>query len=354
MGTMRGTELQIGNRFEERELEAFDDGWDSAAEIDPTNLPVVETQFFPDHSKTILAKNDSPDIPFGYSVNPYRGCEHGCAYCYARPTHEYLGFNPALDFESKIMIKHDAPELLRKAFQKKSWKPQMITLSGNTDCYQPAERKFRITRRILEVCLEFRNPVGIITKNALVMRDIDVLSELAKKNLVMVYHSVTTLDRRLTRKLEPRTSTPERRLLSIKTLTDHGVPCGVMIGPVIPGLNDEEILPILKASSEAGAVSAGYNMVRLPYAVRPIFTDWLERNVPLEASKVLARLEMVRDGKLTDSTWSTRMRGEGAYADYINKTFKVACKKYHLNEKRVHITTEHFRHSSELNLFDQE
>src|SRR5581483_6072610 len=277
---LRGTSLRTQNRFEQTSLEAFDDGWNSSESLE---LPVVQTEFLADHSKTILAKNDSPDLGFTYSVNVYRGCEHGCAYCYARPTHEYLGMNAGIDFESKIMVKFDAPELLREAFEKQSWQPQFVMMSGNTDCYQPAEKGFGITRRMLEVFLEYRNPVGIITKNALIARDLDLLSEMAKWEIVSVFFSITTLDRNLARKLEPRTSTPERRLEALRLLSEAGIPTGVMIGPVIPGLNDEEVPRILEAGKKAGARSAGYNMVRLPLAVRPIFEEWLQTNVPLEA-----------------------------------------------------------------------
>ncbi|MDP4199338.1 MAG: PA0069 family radical SAM protein [Bacteroidota bacterium] len=345
----RGTELRTPNRFERTSLEAFEDGWE-APEL--RELPVIQTEFLPDHTKSILAKNDSPDVGFQYSINAYRGCEHGCAYCYARPTHEYLGFNAGIDFESKIMVKHDAAELLRSAFDRPSWKPQVVLMSGNTDCYQPAERIYGITRQLLEVFLAYRNPVGIISKNALVLRDLDLLSELACMNLVSVHHSVTTLDRALARKLEPRTSTPERRLASMRALTDAGVPTGVMIGPVIPGLNDEEIPAILQAARDAGASSAGYNMVRLPYSVKPIFEEWLDRNVPMEAKKVRARIEMVRDGRMNDPDFGSRMRGTGAYADYIKDVFKKTCTRLGLNQDHAELTTEHFRRPGEMTLFD--
>lgn len=349
MGTLRGTELNVGNRFEQLRTERVDDGWDS---LETLELPVVQTQFFPDHTKSILAKNDSPDLNFRYSINVYRGCEHGCAYCYARPTHEYLGFDPALDFETKIMVKENAPELLRQELSRKGWTPTVVMMSGNTDCYQPAERHYRLTRRVLEVFLEFRNPIGIITKNALVTRDIDLLSEMAKLDLVHVMHSITTLDRDLARKLEPRTSTPERRLASLAKMRAAGIPVGVMIGPVIPGLNDDEIPAILKASAEAGATMAGYNMIRLPYAVAPIFEEWLKINVPLEAEKVMKRIGMVRSGKKNDPEFGSRMRGEGAYADYIKQTFKIHAKKYGMNQGAHKLSTEHFRRSGELSLFD--
>jgi DNA repair photolyase len=346
---LRGTQLRTQNRFESRTLEAFDDGWDASEMME---LPVVQTEFLEDHSKTILAKNDSPDLGFAYSINAYRGCEHGCAYCYARPTHEYLAMNAGIDFETKIMVKHDAAQLLREAFDKKSWEPQFVMMSGNTDCYQPAERQFGITREVLKVFLEYRNPVGIITKNALILRDLDILSEMAKKNLVAVNLSITSLDRALARKLEPRTSTPERRLDAIRKMTEAGIHTGVMIGPVIPGLNDEEVPAILKAAREAGAKGAGYNMVRLPYSVKPIFEEWLTRNVPLEAKKIMTRIQMVRDGRMNDSEFGTRMRGTGGYADFVKEIFRKSCKRLGLNEERANLTAKNFRRPNEMTLFD--
>ena len=351
---LRGTELRTPNRFETTSLERFDDGWDAS---EPLELPVLETEFLPDHSRSILSKNESPDLGFSYSINDYRGCEHGCAYCYARPTHEYLGMNAGIDFESKIMVKHDAPDLLREAFEKPSWKPQFILMSGNTDCYQPAERQFAITRKLLEVFLEYRNPVGIITKNALILRDRDLLEELAKLDLVSVFFSITTLDRDLARKLEPHTVTPERRVHALRTLAQAGINTGVMIGPVIPGLNDEEIPRILAAAREAGAKGAGYNMVRLPFAVRPIFEDWLRKNVPLEANKFMTRIQMVRDdgtgnSRMNDPKFGTRMRGTGGYAEYIRELFRKTCKRLGLNEEEVELTTKHFRRTGAATLFD--
>jgi len=346
MNTKRGTTLNLHNRFETRSTETFDDGWDKFAE--DLQLPVVETQFIPDQTKSIISYNESPDLPMMASINPYRGCEHGCSYCYARPSHEYLGYNSAVDFESKILVKHNAPELLRKEMLKPSWKPQVIMLSGNTDCYQPVERKLGITRKILEVCLEFKNPVGIITKNTVCLRDIDILSEMAKLDLVMMNFSITTLDLHLSRKLEPRTAAPYRKLEAIQKLSEAGVPCGVNNAPIIPGLNDGETPRILEESAKAGAISAGFIMLRLSYGNKDIFTDWLRRNVPMEADKVLKRIMMVRDGKLNETEFGTRMKGEGAYADYIKQQFNVYCRKYHLNEKRIHLSTEHFQRPGTL------
>ncbi|MBS1904038.1 MAG: PA0069 family radical SAM protein [Bacteroidetes bacterium] len=340
MSTTRGTSLNLPNRFDAQRLEAFDDGWDQPEPEFP--LPQVPTEFYEDRSKSIISTNDSPDVPMEASINPYRGCEHGCAYCYARPSHEYLGFNSAIDFESKIMVKKQAAELLRARFEK-NWKPQTIMLSGNTDCYQPAERHFKITRSLLEVLLEFRNPVAIVTKNALVTRDIDILSELATLGLVHVVLSVTTLDLELSRQLEPRTATPERKLAAIKKLTEAGIPVGVLNAPIIPGLNDLEMPRILEAAKANGASMASYQIVRLSYGLRDIFKDWLEQHRPLEAAKVLKRIEMVRGGALTDSRFGARMNGEGAYADYIKQQFRVHVTKYGLNCDIPELRTDLFR-----------
>jgi DNA repair photolyase len=336
---MRGTELNLHNRFETRTLEPFDDGWER---YELSDLPIVQTVFYPDKSKSIISYSDSPDLGDMASINPYRGCEHGCAYCYARPSHEYLGFNPALDFESKITVKHEAAELLRAEMMKKTWKPDVLSLSGNTDCYQPAERKFGITRKILEVLLEFRNPVAIITKNVVCLRDIDILSEMAKLDLVAVFFSISTLQRDLQRTLEPRTATPARKLEAMRKLTDAGVPCGVMNAPVIPGLTDHEMPAILDAARDAGAIQAGYQMVRLSYGIKDIFLDWLTKNRPLEANKVKSRLMMIRGGQLSDARFGYRMKGEGGYADYIAAQFKVWTKKYGLNQNELNLTTKHF------------
>ncbi|HEY3251372.1 MAG TPA: PA0069 family radical SAM protein, partial [Ignavibacteria bacterium] len=251
----RGTALNTPNRFEEIYVDFNDENIDHEYDVD--EVKNIDTKFFRDTTKTILAKNNSPDLSFTYSINPYRGCEHGCIYCYARPTHEYLGFSAGLDFETRIMVKPDAPMLLEEAFMKKSWEPQTIMLSGNVDCYQPVERKLEITRGLLKVFLKFRNPVGIITKNALLQRDIDILKELAELNLVSVTLSVTSLNRELSRKMEPRTSVPKKRLETVEKMRKNNIPCGINLAPIIPGLNDEEIPAILKAASEAGALWAG-------------------------------------------------------------------------------------------------
>jgi DNA repair photolyase len=285
------------------------------------------TQFFKDHSQTVIARNDSPDVGFTASLNPYRGCEHGCIYCYARPTHEYLGFSAGLDFESKIMVKEDAPELLRAELMSPKWQPQVIFMSGVTDCYQPVEAKLKLTRRCLEVLAEFRHPVFIITKNRLVTRDIDLLSELARHQAVAVWLSITTLDAELRRIMEPRTSPPAARLDAIRELAQAGISVGVNVAPIIPGLTDHEMPAILQAAADAGAKAAGYTLVRLPYGVAPLFEKWLGTHFPDRKEKVLNRLRSIRGGKLNESQWGTRMHGKGIFADQIGQMFEVARRK---------------------------
>ncbi len=338
----RGSGVNTKNRFEQLDIDydlsTFDEYFDSDPE-----LVRIKTKFYNDNSKSILAKNDSPDLGFDYSINPYRGCEHGCIYCYARPTHEYLGFSAGLDFETKIMVKRDAPKLLEVAFRKKSWVPQTIMFSGNTDCYQPIERKLGITRECLKVFLNFRNPVGVITKNALIQRDIDILSELAKLNLVNVVISITTLKRELSRKMEPRTSVPAKRLDTVYKLSSAGIPVGVNAAPIIPGLNDEEIPAILKAAAECGAKSAGKVMVRLPHSVKELFDEWLRRVYPEKASKIINRIKDIRRGEMSSPQFGTRMRGEGEYAQHIHNLFKTCCLRYGLNKDIQHTRKDLFR-----------
>ena len=337
----RASSFNPQNRFETTSYEALEElSADEAGETDSERK--IVTKYFFDTSKTILAKNDSPDVGFTYDLNPYRGCEHGCIYCYARPTHEYLGFSSGLDFETKIMVKKDAPLLLEKELKKKSWKPQVISFSGNTDCYQPIERKLQITRKCLEVFLKYRNPVGVITKNALITRDVDILSELAKLNLVACTLSITTLDKNLQRKMEPRTSPPEERLKAIETLVKAGVPVSVNVAPVIPGLTDSEIPAILKRASEHGATSAHWILVRLPYAVKDLFMEWLRREYPEKAERVLNRIKEVHEGKLNSSEFGKRMRGSGKVADSISQLFEVTRRKYGLNEKIYRLSIDKF------------
>jgi len=338
----RGAQIEPANRFVATRRE---DDWEQLAAddellADDRRLP---TEFLPDASQSIISENDSPDIGFRYSINPYRGCEHGCAYCYARPGHEYLGFNAGLDFESKIMVKHDAADLLRKALQRPSWRGESISISGVTDCYQPAERRFALTRGCLEVALEFRQAVSIVTKNALVVRDLDLLTQLAALKLVHVYLSVTTLDAELAGKLEPRTSRPTARLEAVRRLAAARVPVGVLTAPVIPAVNDSEIPALLKAAGEAGARTAGYVLLRLPLAVRPIFEDWLTRNLPERAERVLARVRDTRGGRLNDAEFGRRMRGQGEYADGIRRTFEVFARRCGLHERLPAHDTSLFR-----------
>ena len=313
--------------------------------------PLPTTQFLPDASKSIIATNDSPDVGFDAGVNPYRGCEHGCAYCYARPTHEYLGFSAGLDFETKIMVKHDAPELLRAELSKRTWTPKVIAMSGVTDCYQPIERKLRLTRGCLEVLAEFRNPVVLITKNALVARDADVLASLAAHHAAAVFLSITTLDADLCGVLEPRTSRPAKRLAAIAALAKAGVPVGVNVAPVIPGLNDSEIPRIVQAAADAGATSAGFVPLRLPYAVAPLFETWLERHRPGMKDKVLHRIREMRGGRLNDPNFGSRMEGNGPFAEQIRALFSVACRRAGLASGGPELSTRGFRRPGELPLF---
>jgi DNA repair photolyase len=310
---------------------------------DNDDVSAPHTEFFPDRSKSLIAYNDSPDVGFDASINPYRGCEHGCVYCYARPSHEYLGFSSGLDFETKIMVKEDAPELLRKELSSRSWKPQLVALSGNTDCYQPIEKKKQLTRRCLEVFLEFRNPVVIITKNFLVTRDADILAELARHDCVGVTISLTTLDHKLSSLLEPRASRPARRLAAIRILAEAGVPVGYLQAPMIPGLTDAEAPAIAAAAAKAGASFSGYVALRLPFAVKSLFEDWLERNYPEKKKKILSRVREIRGGKLNDPNFQSRMRGQGIYAEQMAELFQLARKKSGITERWPKLTTEHFR-----------
>jgi len=332
----RGTSANPPNRFESLQREQW---LEDEAEAPPHPL----TQFLPDVSKSIISTNDSPDVGFTASVNPYRGCEHGCAYCYARPTHEYLGFSAGLDFETKIMVKERAPELLRDALSHPSWQPQVVAMSGVTDCYQPIERKWELTRRCLRVLAEFRNPVVIITKNFLVTRDLDLLWELARFQAVGVMISITTLKPDLCGVMEPRTSRPARRLEAVRLLAQAGVPVGVNIQPVIPGLTDEEIPAIVKVAVEAGARFAASAPVRLPHGVKDLFVQWLETHFPNRKDKVLHRIQSVRGGKLNDPNFHTRMQGEGEWARQIRELFRLAAMKYGLPQSWPALSTASFR-----------
>lgn len=321
----RGVGFNPPNRFQQLRLER-DEDWI------PEDDPSPKTQFLRDLSQTIISYNDSPDIPFNVSINVYRGCEHGCSYCYARNTHEYLGFSAGLDFETRIMVKENAPELLRRELSSPKWKPQELAMSGVTDCYQPIERKLQLTRRCLAVLAEFRNPVSIITKNYLVTRDLDLLRELAAHQAVMVHLSINSLDAELARRLEPRAASPALRLAAIEALSKAGVPVGVLVAPVIPALNDHEIPSVLAAAKTAGAGWAATEILRLPLTVAPIFQQWLDQNFPGKKEKVLGRIRAIRGGKLNDSRFGMRMRGGGIFADQISQMFHAACRKAGLND----------------------
>jgi DNA repair photolyase len=331
----RGTADNPPNRFETLHLER-DQEWN------PDEDPLPRTQFLKDSTRTIIAYNDSPDIGFEASINPYRGCEHGCIYCYARPFHEYLGFSSGLDFETKIMVKENAPQLLREELASAKWRPQVIAMSGVTDCYQPIERRLKLTRGCLEVLAECRNPVAIVTKNLLVTRDIDVLAELARHQATVVYISLTSLNSDLRKIMEPRTSPPAARLAAIKKLTEAGIPVGVLLAPVIPGLTDHEIPSLIEAAVEAGAKFAGHVTLRLPHAVAPLFEQWLAAHFPDRKDTVLNRLRSVRGGKLYRSEFGTRMRGQGIFADQIEKLFDVSCRKHGIAGKHLTLSTTSF------------
>jgi DNA repair photolyase len=350
----RGASLAPPNRFETTRSEADYEQLAADDELlaGEQRLPTV---FLPDNATSLIRENDSPDIPFRYSLNPYRGCEHGCAYCYARPTHETLGMNAGIDFESQVLVKHDAVSLLRRELNKKSWQCEPIMISGVTDCYQPAERKFKLTRGILEVMLEAHQPVCLITKNSLVLRDVDLLAGLAAKKLVGVAISVTTLDAELARTLEPRTATPAAKLRAIRELAAAGVPVRAMVAPIIPGLTDSEIPAILQAVKEAGALAAGYTMLRLPLAVAPIFQAWLQQHRPQAAARIESLIRDMRGGKLNDSRFGSRMRGRGAYADGIARSFELFRDRLGLNAPWESLDCSQFRppelSSGQLRLF---
>jgi DNA repair photolyase len=328
----RGTDTDPPNRFDELHVE-----------LDDAEPGAPPTTLYRDASRSVLAENDSPDLPFRFSLNPYRGCEHGCVYCYARPTHEYLGFSAGLDFERRLMVKTDAPELLRAKLASRGWVPQMVSLSGNTDCYQPVERRLGITRRCLEVFADFRNPVGVITKSALVVRDADVLAALARHDAVHVMLSITTLDADLAARMEPRTARPERRLEAIRSLREADVPASVMVGPVIPGLNDREIPAILAAAAAAGALGASWVLLRLPRPVDELFGRWLEEHYPERATHVMNRIRDTRAGKTSDSTFGRRQRGAGEYAAQIAQLFAAAARRSGLDGDAPPLETRHFR-----------
>ena len=347
----RGAQSNPKNRFEK--IYVDNEYSDDSDALNESLGQKLETTYFKDQSKSIISKNDSYDIFFDYSFNPYRGCEHGCVYCYARPTHEFLGFSSGVDFESKIMIKENAPLLLEKLFNNKNYKPDIIMFSGNTDCYQPVERKLEITREALKICLEYKNPVSIITKSSLIQRDLDVLTDMAKQNLVSVMLSITSLDKEIIRKMEPRASTPEKRLNTIEILSQNNIPVGVNLAPIIPGLNDREIPEILKESSKHGALRAGYILLRLPLSVTELFISWLQKEFPNRSSKILNSIKQIRGGKLNESEFGKRFKGEGELAETIENLFDLSCRKFGLSKSRVVLRTDLFQNKTnkQLELF---
>lgn len=349
----RGTDSNPPNRFEKLHVEETEDIYDEQDYLADSERK-IKTIFFRDHSKSAISKNNSSDIPFDYSFNPYRGCEHGCVYCYARPTHEFLGFSSGIDFETKIMIKENGAELLRKELSRKSYVPKLIMFSGDTDCYQPVEKKLGITRKALGVCREFRNPVSIITKNSLILRDMDILADMAKLKLVTVLLSITTLDKNLVSSMEPRTASPERKLITIERLAEAGIAVGVNIAPVIPGLNDGEIPEILKQASRRGATFASYIPLRLPLSLKEIFADWLEREFPDRKGKILNKIREMREGKLNESAIGKRFKSSGEQAGATRELFHITCRKYGLNKRDNELTTSLFRHprGGQLEMFD--
>ena len=353
----RGASGNPSGRFETKSIvpELPTEPWEEA-ELAEDLKRGPRTEVFPDNTKSVLTKNDSPDIAFTWSLNPYRGCEHGCGYCYARPYHEYLGLSAGLDFESKIFAKHEAAALLRKELAKKSWKPETVVMSGVTDCYQPIERELKITRACLEVFLEFKNPVAIITKNRLVARDIDILAELSRYKAAGVYITLPTLDAELAGKLEPRASRPSARLETIRELAKAGIPVGISLAPVIPGLNDHEIPAILRAARDAGARRAFHTILRLPGAVAQIFSEWLEANEPLKKERILSLVRDVRGGQLNDSNFKNRMTGIGERAEQIHALFQLWYRKLNFGQEQFSLSTAHFTQprpaSPQLGLFD--
>ncbi|MGO4711059.1 PA0069 family radical SAM protein [Bradyrhizobium sp. 2TAF24] len=347
----RGAQSNTSGRYEAEARVAFDDGWQSLED-----LPAFKTSVSVDTARKVITRNDSPDIGFDRSINPYRGCEHGCVYCFARPTHAYMGLSPGLDFESKLFAKPDAPSLLEKELATADYEPRMIAIGTNTDPYQPIEREHQIMRGILEVLERAGHPVGIVTKSALVMRDIDILSRMAKRNLVKVALSVTTMDPKLARTMEPRAATPARRLEALRALSEAGVPTTVMVAPIIPALNDNEIERILDAAAHAGVKEASYVLLRLPLEVRDLFREWLIANYPDRYRHIFTLIRDMRGGRDYDSQWNTRMKGTGPLAWMIGRRFEIACGKVGMNKRRARLTTEHFarpkRGGQQLGLFD--
>jgi len=335
----RGAVVNVKHRFEADQRDAVDDGWVAPEEA----LPALRTQVAVERARKILSRNDSPDIPFDRAINPYRGCEHGCVYCFARPTHAYLGWSPGLDFETRLVAKSNAVEALRAELARPGYKVDVVNIGSATDAYQPIERQWKLTRGLLELLLETRHPVSLVTKGGLVARDIDLLARLAELNLVAVYVTITTLDGEVARTLEPRAAAPWRRLEAVRELTAAGVPVGVSLAPVIPFITDEQIEHVLEAAAGAGARVAFYTMLRLPWEVKAVFLDWLEAHFPDRKAKVLHCIEDLRGGKLNDPRFGNRMRGQGIWADLINQRFKRAARRFGLSGNRIDLETGLFR-----------
>ncbi|MEE9413419.1 MAG: PA0069 family radical SAM protein [Methylococcales bacterium] len=335
----RGSITNPANRYHSAHHQDIDDGW----ELDDEPAPALKTTVTTDNSKTIINRVRSPDLPFDRTINPYRGCEHGCIYCYARPSHAYLDLSPGLDFESRLIAKPQAPALLRKELNKPRYQCQPIAIGTNTDPYQPIDKEWQITRQILEVLREYNHPVSIVTKASLIERDLDILTDMAKQNLVLVFLSISSLDRGLTRAMEPRAAAPQRRLKTIQTLTEAGIPVGVLVAPIIPFLNDAELETVLSSCQQAGAISADYVMLRLPLEVETLFQEWLQAHYPLKAKRILQRIRDLRSGKLNDSTFGQRMRGQGQYADLIAQRFGLTSKRLGLNKNRYQLDSSQFR-----------
>lgn len=333
----RGAGINPEGRFEHVLREPFDDGWDAEPEND---TPPLETHVTEERVKSIISRNASPDIPFTQSINPYQGCEHGCVYCYARPTHAYRNLSPGIDFETRLFAKVNAAEALRAELSRPNYKCEVISLGANTDPYQPIERRYRITRSILEVLSEFNHPVGIVTKNAMIERDLDILAPMAQKRLVNVYVSCNNLDHEIARRLEPRCSAPARRLEAMRRLSDAGVPVGVLVAPVIPFLTDDQVEGVLEAAWAHGARQAGYVLLRLPWEIKDIFKDWLERHYPLKAKHVMSRVHQMREGRDNDPDFGTRMRGTGELAELLAKRFEVACRRLGYGKGSRYVTLD--------------
>ncbi|MEO8589667.1 MAG: PA0069 family radical SAM protein [Flavobacteriales bacterium] len=344
----RGAATQVANRFLKQSYGVVH--WEGIDEVEEDDR---RTRYVIENPKTIINKVDSPDLRMGWSMNPYQGCEHGCAYCYARPTHEYWGYSAGLDFERIILVKRNAPDVLRATLMNKKWVPEPIMFSGNTDCYQPVERKEEITRRMLEVCLEFRQPVAMITKNALILRDIDLLAQMAALGLASVAISLTTLNEELRRVMEPRTSTGANRVRVIEELTKAGVPTMAMIAPIIPALNEEEVPTLMQAAADAGALTAGYTIVRTNGAVKPVFDNWVHEHFPDRAAKVIAQVSEMHGGAMNDSQFGRRMRGEGEFARTVNQLFKLTHRRVFAGRHMPELNTHLFQRPEEgqLDLF---